>query len=64
MEAGVGLQGSNLISDSTGPEARGILFKSPARSPPNTQECSAGSSEVEPSLKERCRGEVRWGEVR
>lgn len=59
LEAGIGLQVSNLLVNSAGLEARGILVKSPTRSPPDTQECSAGSSEAELSMKERCRGEAR-----
>lgn len=39
LEAGISLQGRNFISNSTGPEARGILGKSTVRSPSNTEEC-------------------------
>lgn len=40
LEAGISLQGSNLISNSTGPEARGILGKSTIRPPSDTEKCS------------------------
>lgn len=39
LEARISLQGRNFISDSTGPEARGILGKSTVRTPSNIEEC-------------------------